>query len=450
MSINLFESKQELRAMHAEIEGIEARASSENRELTKSERDIINAKAGRILVLQRAIAARENDPNSLRNVIAGNPALLLDAGRPDDSHADGAIGPDPRTRSAAYATAFHKWVSSKGTITSEILHAGADGTGGFLLPGSERLARASYNNPGMSAALDEATPGSGGYAVPSITIPLIVPLGMPDLGIFQESTVIPTAYDQKWPIQASFGQAASKAESGSTTNAFQEIDPTIGQFTLSAYMVGGLRVLSWELIQDVPEFQSFATDDLIRSQLIYEGNWYVSGTGTGQAQGLLGNVGTGVGSPYNLAGTSADAQTLLDAVFDVVGQLKAVYQPNAVWTMNRATAVAIRRAEMQSNIFVRALTTDPNGTMRLLGYRIAFDSNLPNLPNATTAGVTPILFGSFKDGYLIGVRGGAGINVKVLDQPLAINGQTALLAYRRVDGRVRRSEAIQQIEFSHS
>jgi HK97 family phage major capsid protein len=51
---------------------------------------------------------------------------------------------------------------------------------------------------------------------------------------------------------------------------------------------------------------------------------------------------------------------------------------------------------------------------------------------------------------LIGVRGGAGINVKILDQPYAANGQLGILAYRRIDSRVRRSEAIQAIKFSHS
>ncbi len=54
------------------------------------------------------------------------------------------------------------------------------------------------------------------------------------------------------------------------------------------------------------------------------------------------------------------------------------------------------------------------------------------------------------DGYVIGDRGGAGTFVKILDQPLATAGQTILLGYKRVDGRVRRSEAIQAITISHS
>jgi len=60
------------------------------------------------------------------------------------------------------------------------------------------------------------------------------------------------------------------------------------------------------------------------------------------------------------------------------------------------------------------------------------------------------LFGSFQDGYVIGDRGGAGTFVKLLDQPLATSGQTILLGYKRVDGRVRRSEALQAITISHS
>lgn len=64
---------------------------------------------------------------------------------------------------------------------------------------------------------------------------------------------------------------------------------------------------------------------------------------------------------------------------------------------------------------------------------------------AIAAGNTPILFGDFNQGYVIGDRGGSGINVEILDQPKAVEGILQLLAFRRTDGRVRRSEAIQAI-----
>jgi HK97 family phage major capsid protein len=117
--------------------------------------------------------------------------------------------------------------------------------------------------------------------------------------------------------------------------------------------------------------------------------------------------------------------------------------------MSRATAVAIIKAQRQANLFAPVWTREA-GRDLLHGFPVAYSSNMPALPTATTAGVTPILFGSFPDGYVIGDRGGSGTFVKILDQPLATAGQTILLAYKRVDGRVRRSEAIQQISISHS
>jgi HK97 family phage major capsid protein len=69
---------------------------------------------------------------------------------------------------------------------------------------------------------------------------------------------------------------------------------------------------------------------------------------------------------------------------------------------------------------------------------------------AAARSACPVLFGDFKQGYVIGDRGGSGINVKVLDQPLAQQGQIVLLAFRRTDGRVRRSEAIQSYNVAAS
>jgi HK97 family phage major capsid protein len=333
------------------------------------------------------------------------------------------------------------------------LLAGADGNGGFRLPGSEMYTRQRLPN-GALAATYEGTEGSsdaaGGYAITVPTVDQIVPLAVPDLGIFDASLVLATATDVKIPQQASFGTSALKSESTGTIATFGGSDPTLGQIALTAFMAGALRLSSWELLQDVPTFQQFIVEDLIKGQRILEGSLLATGTGSGQPQGVFGNTGTGTGSAYELVGSSADSQTLLNSLFDVVATLKAAYQPNASWIMSRSTALAIRKAQMQTNAFYQICTEDANGTLRILGRPVYFDQNAPSLPTATTSGVVPILYGDFKQGYIIGVRGGAGINAKVLDQPWASQGQLGILAYRRLDGRVRRSEAIQAITISHS
>src|SRR5581483_3167461 len=253
------------------------------------------------------------------------------------------------------------------------------------------------------------------------------------------ATVVPTASDIKIPRQTAYSTAAGKAESGGgADNFFADSDPTLDQLTLSAFMAGVSHTISWELAQDVPSFQQFAVNDLVLALQMYEGNKFVNGTGTAQPQGLIGNTGAGVTGVA--AGTDSYASELLDATFDVLGKLNAAYHPGASWLMARATGVVIRKAQRAANLF-QPVWTRENGRDYLHGYPVVFDGNMPAI--ATTK--TPVLFGDFKAGYVIGIRGGDGINVKILDQPKATEGQLILLGYRRLDGRVRRSEAIQAI-----
>jgi hypothetical protein len=61
-----------------------------------------------------------------------------------------------------------------------------------------------------------AQTAAGGYAISVPTVQQIVPLALPDLGIFDASMVLPTATDILIPQQASFGTSAIKAESTGT------------------------------------------------------------------------------------------------------------------------------------------------------------------------------------------------------------------------------------------
>jgi HK97 family phage major capsid protein len=369
----------------------------------------------------------------------------------------GGVSIGTTSRNPEYSKALQAFLCSGGKQASEELVSGADGVGGFVIPGSEaytkqRLANGSY--PKMSAAAYEGSQGSsdgaGGYAVSVPTMQLITPLALPDMGIFDASSVVPTVSDVKIPAQLSFGTSTIKAESTGTIANFGGTDPTMGQTLLSAFMAGAVRISSWELLQDVEAFQQYIVTDLLAGQRILEGSLLATGTGTNQPLGVFGNTGTGTGSAYELTGASTDGQLLLNSLFDVTASLKSAYQANASWILSRVTGLAIRRAQMQANLFIPVATTDADGTERILGRPVFYDVNSPALPSATNAGVPAILYGDFKQGYIIGVRGGAGVNVKILDQIYAIQGQLAILCYRRLDARIRRAEAIQQVLVSHS
>lgn len=372
-----------------------------------------------VMRVQGEIEALESNPNnSIRRMQGPGGTLFTDNGpRPNGG----------RVLGVEDARAFHRYVASGGRDIDALLIDSAESFGGgFALP-----------SPAAFAALYEGSNAAGGYAVPITVDDQIVPLAAKEMSVRRIAQVIPTSMDIKVPTKSAFSTATAKAE----TSSFTESEPTLGQFTLSAFMAGVLQEISWELAQDVPAFQAFAVDDMILAQQMYEENLFVNGTGSGQAQGLVGNVGAGV---FEEPDSNSNAVSI-SGILDLIGTLNEVYHANGSFLMSRPTSVVIRKAQMISNLFFQAFTS-LGGQDYLFGYPVNYSAYMP----AAARGNAPVLFGDFKRGYLIGDRGGAGINVKVLDQPMAVQGIIQLLAYRRTDGRVRRSEAIQQYNVSAS
>ena len=198
-------------------------------------------------------------------------------------------------------------------------------------------------------------------------------------------------------------------------------------------MIGQQNDISWELLQDVP-VSVLLTSDMVLAQQMLEENLYVNGNSTTQPEGLIGNVGEGVTEEPDSSGN----MVTISGTLDLVGKVNAAYLNNASWLMTRPTSIIIRKAQVGANLFNPAWTRV--GTQDFLhGFPVFYSADMP----AATRGNTPVLFGDFRRGYLIGDRGGSGINVKVLDQPKASQGIVTLLTYRRTDGRVRLAEAIQ-------
>lgn len=409
------EAAEVLQRMEARLDG----ADRERRHLTAAE---IQAHTSDVKEHARLVArvSELESANSLRGLLDSKGQLITEAApAPGFRH--------PRTFSRDHADDALAFLRTRGQTVGASLGDLNDpfGFGGHLLVGPQR--------PKMGAVLEESTTTAGGFAVPSIVEPQIVPLAPPPTAVRTLATVMPTSSDIKVPIKTAFGAAAVKAEAA----AFLSTQPTIGQFTLSAFMLGGYDDASWELLQDVQTFQQFVVDDLLVSIAELEESFFVSGSGSGQPQGLLGNVGAGV------TGEVADGSGNLlsiQSTFDVMGTLNPIYDRNASWLMAKATGIELRKAQMQTNLFAPVFVT-VDGQDYLHGRPVFYSAQMP----AIAAGATPVLYGDFKSGYIIGDRGGSGIYCKFLDQVVATNGELRILAYRRTDGRVRRSEAIQGI-----
>jgi HK97 family phage major capsid protein len=135
----------------------------------------------------------------------------------------------------------------------------------------------------------------------------------------------------------------------------------------------------------------------------------------------------------------------ISGILDLIGSLSATYLLNASFLMSRATSIVIRKAQVQSNLFFPAFTT-VNGQDYLFGHPVYYSASMPT----AARGACPVLFGDVRKAYVIGDRGGSAVRLKVVDQMWATAGTVGLIGYRRTDGRVRRSEAIQSYNVSAS
>lgn len=430
--MNLIDLKRKAAEALAKAEAQVAAAENENRHMSQAELENYNNAMAEHNGYNETIKAKAA-VNTLRSALQAGGVTETHPERVNPETDDNAFG---RWLTKDYRNAFVQFTRSQGRIRPDALALGADDLGGFKFPALPTVK--------TRAAAYEGNANDGSVMVPLLVQQTVVPLAPPEMGIESLATVIPTTQNLKFPRKTAHGTAAAKAEgTGNGSNLFTGTDPTQDSFELSAYMIGHPEDASWELLQDVKVFQSFMTDDILLSLAILKEGWYWAGTGTNQAQGLKGNIGTGVSANNVITAGSGDnyGSALIDSTFDVLGALNAVYHPRAAWLMSRATSVFIRKAQKQANLFEPVFVRSA-GVDYLHGYEVTYSTSVDSV---STVGNVPVVFGDFKAGYLIGIRGGAGINVKILDQPKALEGLLTVLGYQRIDGRVRRSEALQPI-----
>ena len=401
---------QELQAQHdsalSQADALISIAERQKRQLTRHEQQTVDAKLKEAGDLKPQIAAAKQ-PTALITPAEMRAKLGLSR-QTHIQHSNGASGEPivPKQLSRDYFQEFYSRLAGVGPLT---------------------------------AAMYEGSSTSGGYAIPVVVDDQIIPLAPQDSAIRSLATVIPTKSDIKVAQVTVRTAVAAKSE----TSGFSVATPTLGGFTLSAFFAGVQVPTSLELASDVPLFNTFVLEDVVSGFLEYEESLFLTGSGSGQPQGIVGNCGSGVTEEPDSGGNLISIQGTLD----ILGKLKATYHKNASWVMQRATSLIIRKAQASASpALFEPVFRRENGIDLLHGYPVEYSTQI-----ATAArGATPILFGDFKKSYVIGDRGGPALFVKTVDQTLATSGLLNLLFYRRTDGRVRVAEAVQQYNVAAS
>ena len=210
-----------------------------------------------------------------------------------------------------------------------------------------------------------------------------------------------------------------------------ESEPTFEQIDVKPFEMGVVVPVTKTLLEDAQvDLSAYLANHVARRFGQIEANWFVTGNGTAQAQGVL---------------TSAEVQELEfatitgDALTDLFYSVKTAYSSSGVWMMNRGTMSIIRKLKDSDGQYIWQPGLAAGQPASLLGRPVYEAVDMPN----ATAGETPVVFGDFASGYAVADR--VGFEVLRDDYTGAVNGIVKFIARRRVGGRVILGEALSKL-----
>lgn len=161
-----------------------------------------------------------------------------------------------------------------------------------------------------------------------------------------------------------------------------------------------------------------------------EGLAFVNGSGTNKPKGFL-QYTAGGSHPFGAIPTvkSGDAADLTaDGMIDLIHDLPSQRTPNAVFVMNRKSQGRIRKLKDGQGRYLWEPMATAGTPATLLGFPI---HELPAMPDIA-ANAIPVVFGDFRQGYLIIDR----VGVQVLRDPFSNKPFVQFYTRKRVGGGV--------------
>jgi HK97 family phage major capsid protein len=243
-----------------------------------------------------------------------------------------------------------------------------------------------------------------------------------------------TGEDLVVPKSTAFVTSNLISEGGSIT----ESDPTLATVTLKAYKYANFFQVTQELANDTPtNLLDFLARQAARSLAVSFGPHLITGTGSGQPQGIVTAASVGQTGPTGQGG-GFGAQTTAgsggDQLINLQGSLLEPYMnsPSAAWLMRNATATTIRLLRDGQSRYVFPL----DGTRpTLLGAPLYRDPNVAAI--ATSA--KSVVFGAM-DRYFVRIVN--GIRFERSDEFAFQNDLISFRCIIRLDGALVDTNAV--------
>lgn len=177
-----------------------------------------------------------------------------------------------------------------------------------------------------------------------------------------------------------------------------------------------------------------------------EGTAFVSGDGVNKPFGMLTYV-TGAANaakhPFGaiaLVNSGDAAMIKSDSIMDLIYSLPSAFTGNARFTMNRKTQGAVRKLKDGQGNYLWQPSYVADQPATLAGFPV---TEVPDMPDVA-ANAKPVMFGDFKQGYLIVDR----IGVRVLRDNLTNKPYVSFYTTKRVGGGVQNPECLRALNIA--
>ena len=284
----------------------------------------------------------------------------------------------------------------------------------------------------ISNVMQEGVDADGGYLVPEEYDERLIRKLKSENVIRKLSHSLPTSGDHKINIAATTPAAAWIEEGEALTFG----DATFSQIVLDAHKLHVAVKVTEELLYDSAfPLESYIIEEFGKALANAEEDAFINGNGSHKPTGLLAATG---GAELGVTAASSTAVTA-DEVINLIYSLKRPYRKNAVFIMNDATVLAVKKLKDGNGAYMWQPALTQGEPDRLLGYPLYTSEFMPTM----AAGNKAIMFGDLSY-YNIGDRGTRSF--AELRELFAGNGMIAFVAKERVDGKLVLPEAVKVLQ----
>ena len=272
---------------------------------------------------------------------------------------------------------------------------------------------------------------SGGVLIPTTIANRIIKKVYNICPILEKST----KYNVKGKLELPYYDESTQSITVAWATEFQDLESNVGKFTnitLTGYLAGALSLVSRSLINNSQfDIVAFVVDRMAYDISRFIENALLNGSGEVTGLSTVSNVVT------------ANNTITADDLIQVQGQVKDVFQGNAIWIMNETTRTAIRQLKSNTGSYLMTEVYDLASPFKnmLLGKPVYVSDNMPEVE----AGQTVVYYGDMSG---LATKFSEDINIEVLREKYATQHAYGIVGWLEFDSKIEDPQKISAIKMA--